>query len=784
MDDVAVVYGGSRQSSRIDLTIAKWTVICALIMLASMARVVGNIAPFGAGVYAALVVVLVRKEGKWTAAWIPSIMYIVAEFVASLHPFALVRGGALVLCMSVAGFLSTRGRGKDSSAGENLGIFVIAFAIGQAGLLVYHYFNDIHLIDSLITASLSIIFAYICLVVFKAVIINRLKYKLLEVEVACGAILLCVVALGLSAVSVFDVPIIIIAGLLIILVAGYAGGPAAALVSAAAVGTGVGLADYSAIHIAMFVFVAFVVCLFVRAPRILCSLSAMAAFVMFAFFFDGQSQIADTLIAAAIGGVIFCLIPKSSLIALKDMFVTMHGRIAMRQMVERNRLFMGHTLRETANVFGSLARLMDSGVAFDDESALAGVKKTVMEKVCWGCAKSAVCKMEEREPAVTNLIGIAVGGGRPNVLEIDDFLTQNCTRIVDLINMSEDLAKGYLAAKRVATADREARELSGGQMKGVAAILSELSEGLGSQVCFDLDLERLIMEELTYRDIICSEALITTKPPTAVIIVRAECHTPDNCVAIEKILSRIMRQKMAVVNHGDGLVKGWCALTLEPPTKFDAVFGAAGVPKGGGLNGGGAPSGGDTFTFLKPSSGKFLMALCDGMGTGYKAREISNMAVSLVENFYKAGFSHELTLSQINKFLSVSTEGETFSALDVCAINLESGECDIIKVASPTSYIKSAETTLSIDGNALPLGVLAEIRPSLSTTKLVSGDMIILTSDGIGDVWGDRMAEYINNLDIRAPQVLADKILHDTLKASGGMAGDDMTVVVGRVVEK
>jgi len=361
-------------------------------------------------------------------------------------------------------------------------------------------------------------------------------------------------------------------------------------------------------------------------------------------------------------------------------------------------------------------------------------------------------------------------------------LTRGCARLVELINLAEELGKGYSTGLRVNEADTQARALSSGQMNGVAAILGELSASLGSPVSFDLDVERLIMEELTTRDIICSEALILDGGNAAVLIIRAECDSPQHRQVIERTLSRIMRKKMTVASCGDSLVNGWRALTLEPPAKFEAVFGAAGVPKGGTAEGGGVPSGGDTFTFLKPAPKKFLMALCDGMGTGPRAREISSTAVSLVENFYKAGFSHQLALSQINKFLSVSGE-EAFSALDICVIDLERGECDIIKVASPTSFIKGAEVTRSVDGSALPLGVLNEIRPSFSATRLANGDTVILASDGVGDVWGDGLARYINNLDIRAPQELADRIIFDTLRQSGGVAADDMTVLVSRVIE-
>ena len=124
---------------------------------------------------------------------------------------------------------------------------------------------------------------------------------------------------------------------------------------------------------------------------------------------------------------------------------------------------------------------------------------------------------------------------------------------------------------------------------------------------------------------------------------------------------------------------------------------------------------GDTHSFIKISKDKFLLALCDGMGSGVQAEKTSNISISLVENFYKAGFDNDIILSSVNRLLVCANE-EAFTAVDIAVINLEKGLCDFIKLGSPTSVVKCNGIVQFIAGGSLPLGVLEEMKP-VSTKK-------------------------------------------------------------------
>ena len=62
------------------------------------------------------------------------------------------------------------------------------------------------------------------------------------------------------------------------------------------------------------------------------------------------------------------------------------------------------------------------------------------------------------------------------------------------------------------------------------------------------------------------------------------------------------------------------------------------------------------------------LPICDGMGSGDNAYNISKLSISLIENFYKAGFDNEIILSSVNKLLSLS-EQENFSTIDLAVLD-------------------------------------------------------------------------------------------------------------------
>ena len=173
------------------------------------------------------------------------------------------------------------------------------------------------------------------------------------------------------------------------------------------------------------------------------------------------------------------------------------------------------------------------------------------------------------------------------------------------------------------------------------------------------------------------------------------------------------------------------------------------------------------------------------MGSGEVAERASSTSISLIENFYKAGFDNETILTSVNKLLSLSQE-EVFTAVDITVMNLEEGICDFIKIGAPCGFVKSRDNVEIVSAGALPLGVLEEMKPCITKKALSDGDMVIMTSDGVTDAFGgkENLAIEISDQIMKTPQEMADIILGDAVKKNGGCPEDDMTVIVAQIFEK
>ena len=194
---------------------------------------------------------------------------------------------------------------------------------------------------------------------------------------------------------------------------------------------------------------------------------------------------------------------------------------------------------------------------------------------------------------------------------------------------------------------------------------------------------------------------------------------------------------------------------------------------------------GDTHTFLRIDEHKFLLGLCDGMGSGVNAEKASSTSISLIENFYKAGFDNETILTSVNKLLSLSQD-EVFTAVDVCVMDLQEGICDFIKIGATYGFVKSKNSVEIISAGSLPLGVLEEMKPCITKKALSDGDTVVVVSDGITDAFAtkEELATKIAQIALKTPQETADVLLAAALEKDGNEAKDDMTVVVAQIFEK
>ncbi|MDD6491776.1 MAG: SpoIIE family protein phosphatase [Firmicutes bacterium] len=198
---------------------------------------------------------------------------------------------------------------------------------------------------------------------------------------------------------------------------------------------------------------------------------------------------------------------------------------------------------------------------------------------------------------------------------------------------------------------------------------------------------------------------------------------------------------------------------------------------------------GDNYAFFETGTGNLTVVLSDGMGSGDKACSDSTMVVELMQKFLEAGFQTEMAIQMINSALLTGEENSNMSTLDLCSMDLYSGECRFVKVGSASTYIKRQHLVDRISSGNLPLGVFQKPDMEAVGRTLMDGDYIIMVSDGVLDalsqgIGEDMLPELIGSTDLENPGEMANAILNFCIHQCRGRIRDDMTVLVTGIWKK
>ena len=255
-------------------------------------------------------------------------------------------------------------------------------------------------------------------------------------------------------------------------------------------------------------------------------------------------------------------------------------------------------------------------------------------------------------------------------------------------------------------------------------------------------------------------------------------HRMNNPV-IERVVTKACGCPMKIDEVTPSEKNGWQITTLNRANKYDMAFGLASTKKDGSI------ASGDSHSLLRLGTNKYLIALCDGMGSGERAQSQSAMTIGLIENFYRAGFDNEMVLSSVNKLLSINSQ-ESYSTLDIGIIDLDTASLDLIKVGSPFGIIRRSDRIDIVEGGALPIGVLEQTSAKYYRTTIATTDFIVMMTDGVTDAFesADEFTDFLSTLETLNPQTLAEQILTEAIKRNQSSAKDDMTVLVSRMYQK
>lgn len=709
--------------------------------------------PFGYGLYLAALTLMHPIA--------LTVAIIGGELAAAPNTATVIELATTVAAVAVAYFCMRKRK-------KRLWPYLAAAAVGKLGCIYRVVIGESLPLTEILAFGFTALTAIVAQAAFRPLVVDKLKYRLTETEAAALAGIGVIGGLSLSTLTFFGFdPGITLAVAAIGFLAAL-GSPAAAFAAAVSIGGGIALHTFDVAVMAALCAAAALGVLFSAAPRPLVSAAVALGFTMVTYLF-GSISTAETLAvaAAAVGAVLPLVLPPRWVRKIKCLLGE-GRRPALRYMINRERSDVGCKLAETGRIFGDMAGVMNC----DCSTEPTNLGKTLRARVCADCRERGVCAVSDA--TCDELMRAAVQNGHVGVSSLPQSLSDGCRHLAAVVKESGRLLDEQTQLNERQRRETEMKRAVAEQLFALRDILSDMGRREAQPVGMHPELERKLVEELTYRDIVCGEALIADygNRLNVTLVVRLDCI---DRAAIERTVGKTLGRRVTVVAVSDSNMSGWGIVSVETGPRLDALFAVASVPKAGsGISG-------DTHSFVKIGS-RFMMALSDGMGSGERAHVLSENAVTLVESFYKAGYSNELILQSVNRFLSCSADG--FSAVDIAVIDLDEGKSDLIKIGAPASYIKNDDTVTVVRGEALPLGIVEEMRPFIVSRKLCPGEVAVLVSDGVSDCFeGDGLADVINKLSPYNPQTLATEVLSTALARSGGKARDDMTVLCARIFE-
>ena len=249
---------------------------------------------------------------------------------------------------------------------------------------------------------------------------------------------------------------------------------------------------------------------------------------------------------------------------------------------------------------------------------------------------------------------------------------------------------------------------------------------------------------------------------------------------VEKAIGRPMRAGKDCKN----ILNGESAfVTLYEDTKFYGLQGIATQKKNGSV------MNGDSFSFFTMDDGSYHICLSDGMGSGSKANEESEMVVEMLQKFMEAGFKRETALELMNSAMMLQGEESSFPTLDYGVIDMYTGELEVVKIGGVVSFIKHGENVECIDMATLPAGANPRMKVESVKRKLRNGDFLVMVSDGVIEYLHVRnpketMVDMLSMMKTENAGVLAEQILNQVMIRNGGIARDDITILVTGIWEK
>lgn len=397
------------------------------------------------------------------------------------------------------------------------------------------------------------------------------------------------------------------------------------------------------------------------------------------------------------------------------------------------------------------------------------VSEDAAERACRSCPNSMVCwgqKYELFKSEFERLVKQIRTGNEITEQSMSPQAAEECISRSAVIKAVKAAYSGYMAAAADERRIRELRRIYVEQLASVHDILEDMGYSAGSSGGKNRSAEK--RAEKALRD--CG-----LKTPTAFVStdkrgrIRLEAYGSGELRTEREYLGELLitalgrELELPEVSSSGGRVR----VTTVERTRFSAEIGVYQLSKGKNR------ICGDCYDTFTDPQGMLYIILSDGMGSGSRARIDSALACSMTSRLLKSGISLGAALETVNTSLMVKSSDESFATLDICRIDLNTGECTVFKAGAATTYIKCNDRLIRVSLSSPPAGTGGKLTIPAQRFTVGNGDIIIMTTDGVAmdEEWLSH--ELSSTTD---PQKLSEKIARTARSAENGRE-DDISVI-------
>lgn len=443
-----------------------------------------------------------------------------------------------------------------------------------------------------------------------------------------------------------------------------------------------------------------------------------------------------------------------------------------RDEVKGNLVVMSKTLAKMQEDFKALiVGKIDRRLASDE------LAKDVIYHTCETCDRRIICSSSliDKQRMLSEFIFYAISKGSFSQNELSVGFRTYCDKTAIITSKIGELVGKYLQFESSVKTEDESKLLIADELENFAKLLNNFAKNIERTPKINKNLTELVKEMLInnmveIEDIAVFESVNGIEKIDVVaknsVVLRRE---------LAQSLSRVVQNNVYAKKIRHLNFAGLSLISFMLANSLRAEFAVSSKAK--------EKVNGDNTLLVKIDDSRFLVAIADGMGHGKSAGRTSQMILELIKNMFLVGINLELIIESINKLL-VPVGLENFSTLDVAVVDLRQCKCTFIKLGSSVSVIKHRENSELIVSSSLPVGIVQNLKPTIQTTMLREGDVIVLASDGVVDCFADvdRFRVFVNDCQFRTLQEFTDNVITE-LSLGMNQHPDDKSIIAVKLLK-